>query len=316
MAKTQGQLDNTFWNLQRQSPAKLINVSQNQTMGFVRRRATRRTKERLRAQSPLKTAGVIWAGLTDLQRNDWSTVAQAYALTGWQLFVQRGTEQQLRGPTELGAYSYAAAYYGYGSDEENNNPGEFANYKAGHFQILSNPGEIILQQNHPQNYNIRRRIPQSLQVFETVSVEEQLLLPLTIGVSYRTMMEEAGASPNIEFYARIEYDDGGSSAYDEQGFTLELEHGWTRETLIITSAPGDILGYSLCFRFTDVIGDIAFDNIESTHTATNWAIDPFCNDVAPVYLPQWGDINHTWASSASDTEAILRTVKIDDLTLE
>lgn len=316
MAKTQGSLDNTFWNLQRQSPAKLINVSQNQTIGLVRRRATRRTKNRLRAQSPLSTAGIIWRGLTELQKSDWSTVAEAYALTGWQLFVQRGTEQQLRGPTELGAYSYAAAYYGYGSDEENNDPGEFANYKAGHLEIINNSGIITLTQNHPTNYNIRRRIPQSLQVFETVPVNENLILPLTIGVSYRTMMEEAGENPNIEFYANIEYDNGGSSAYDEQGFTIELEDGWTRQTLIITETLGDILSYSLCFRFTDVVGDIAFDNVESTHTATNWAIDPFCNDVAPVYLPQWGDINYTWAKNVSDNDAILETVKIDELTLE
>lgn len=316
MAKTQGELDNTFWNLQRGSPAKFINVSQNQTMGFIRRRATRSTKNRLRQQSPLSLSSTIWKDLTQTQKDDWTFVAADYGLNGWQLFVQRGTEQQLRGPTELGAYTFGNAFYGFGSDLENNEPGTLANYKAGKVSIITNPVGILIEQAHPASYNVRRRIPQSQQVFETVAVNEELILPLTIGVSYRTMLNEAGENPDAKFYARIEYETESGTAYDEQGFTLELGDGWTRDSLIITEAPGAVLGYSLFFSFTDLDGEFWFDNVEAVHTGTNWAIDPFCNNVAPEILPQWGNVNPTWQKNVTDEFALLETALIDELSLE
>lgn len=285
-------------------------------LGLQRRRATRRTRNRLRLQTGFPAASIFWRGLSDLQKADWASVGQAYGLTGWQIFLQRGIEQWKRGPVELGSYSYGNAFYGYGSDEENLSPGEIANYKAGKIELFASEGVVNFTQAHPQNYNIRRRNPQSKQVFETFAVSEGLVLPLTIGISYNIVTSNEGTNPNAEFIARIEYETESGTAYDEQGFTLERDTGWQRDTLIITDTLGPIIGYSLELRFTDFSGTVKFDNVEATYLSTNWAIDPACNDVAPEYLPQWGEINPTWATSSPESIAVITTTFIDDLTIE
>lgn len=316
MAKTTGNLDATFWNLQRQSAAKVINATAGQVIGLQRRRSSRRNRDRLRRQTGFPAASVFWRSLSDTQKGDWSDVGATYGLTGWQVFLQRGVEQWKRGPTELGAYTYGDAFFGLGSDVENLEANQIFNYKGGKIDLLSASGVVNFTQAHPQNYTLRRRIPESHQVFENIDVNEVLVLPLTIGISYNITTESEGDEPSAEFIARIEYETEGGSAFDEQGITLERDTGWQRDTLVITETLGVIIGYSLVLRFTDFSGTVVFDNIESSHTASNWAIDPACNDVAPIYLTQWGNINPTWATDSPLSTAVLSTTLVDELTIE
>lgn len=315
MVKTTGNLDSIFWNLQRNSPAKVVNATAGQVLGFQRRGATRRQKNRLRQQTGFPAASIFWQGLTEMQKEDWSNVGQGYGLTGWQVFLQRGVEQWKRGPVELGAYSYGGAFYGYGSDEENLDPGTLANYKAGKMEIKSPEGVVKITQDHPNDYLIRRRIGESKQVFESAAVHEELVLPLTIGVSYNIMTANETANPEARFYAKIKCQTESGIVYDEQGFTLELDNGWQRDTLIISETVGTILDYSIEFSFSDFDGTVAFDNVEASYLATNWAIDPACNDVAPEYLTQWGDINKTWHTESEPSAVVITTIFIDELTL-
>lgn len=316
MAKTTGNLDNTFWGLQRQSAARVINATAGQVIGLQRRRAPRRVRDRLRAQTGFPAASVFWRSLSDTQKGDWSAVGATYGLTGWQVFLQRGVEQWRRGPTELGAYSYGDAFYGLGSDVENLAANEIYSYKGGKIELFSASGVVNFTQAHPQDYTIRRRIPESKQVFENVDVNEVLVLPLTIGISYNIITDTEGDTPSAEFIAKIEYETESGPAFDEQGFTLERDSGWQRDTLIITETLGPIIGYSLQLRLSDFSGTVIFDNVQASHTATNWAIDPACNDVAPVYLTQWGNINPTWTTDADESTAVLSTTLIDQLTIE
>lgn len=316
MAKTNGNLDATFWNLQRQSAAKIINATAGQVIGLRRKRPTRRTRERLRRQTGFPAASVFWRSLSDTQKNDWSNVGATYGLTGWQVFLQRGVEQWRRGPTELGAYTYGNAFFGLGSDVENLDANEIYNYKGGKIDLLVAECVVNFTQAHPENYQIRRRIAESKQVFTTVDVNEVLVLPLTIGISYNISTDEEGPEPDAQFIARIEYETESGTAFDEQGFTLERDTGWQRDTLIITETLGPIIGYSLVLRLVDFSGTVIFDNIEASHTAANWAIDPACDDVAPIYLPQWGDINPTWASDTDENTAVLSTTFVGSLSIE
>lgn len=315
MTKTTGDFDSTFWNMQRQAPAKIINVSGGQVIGLQRRQVSRRVKKRLREQSPLRLASVIWQNLEQSQRDDWQTVASGYGLSGWQLFVQRGTEQQQRGPVELGGYSYAWAYYGFGSVEEDNNPDYIALYLAGRLDIAAPADEVIITQQHDEFYNIRRIIPQSKRVFETVEIEEKLNLPLEIATSWRTDLVASGGSPSVEFYATIEYDNDGITDYYKQGFALGLQDGWQRNSVVLTPTLGTIYGYSLSFALTDCIGTLWFDNVRAEHTGTNWALDPHCYNVNPPIVRQHGDIAQPWSFESGASSATLKSEKIDNLSL-
>lgn len=315
MTKTSGPLDSTFWGMQRQAPARIINMSGGQVIGLTRRKVSRRVKNRLRQQSPFKLASLMWRELDQSQRDDWSAVATGYGLNGWQLFLQRSEEQQKNGPVELGGYSYALAYYGFGSAEENNNPDHIALYTAGRLDIVAPGTGAIISQNHPDLYKLRRIIPQSKRVFETVEIEEVLNLPLEIATSWKTDLTAAGPLPTAEFYVKIEYDNGGITDYYQKGFHLGLQDEWQRDTLTIAPTLGTIYGYSLSFALTDCVGSLWFDNVRAEHTGTNWAIDPFCYDVNQKLVQQWGDINRPWEFEEGAATAILKTEKIDKLTI-
>lgn len=316
MVKVSGSLDSTFWTTQRKNAFRMINTAAGNVVGFTTRKAQRSQRKRLRYTSDFQDSAVEWANLDEPTKEDWIALGAEYGLTGWQAFLQRATLQAQLGATRYGVLPVGQAYFGGGSEIDNYGTNAIANYRMGTLYIASDTISATLEQDHPQNYNIRRRIPLSKRVFETVAVNEVVLLPLTIGISWRMITDSDYENIAARFYARIEYETEEGTDYLEQGFDFEPSNEWQRDTLEIAEAPGTILGYALFIDVAGMEGRFEFDNILAYHTATNWAIDATCDNVNPTYLPQWGDINKTWQVSSTGGDVFLESRYINDLTLE
>lgn len=243
---------------------QLFTVSDNRVYGAVRKigyLSSRRKVTNLTTKSLLPQIKELRNSLTIDEVNDWKTAAAAGGQNWWNLFVA-DTSYRIK-------YGIAGIAH----------PSPLHQYKVGRIEIAAPATRVKLVQYHPVLYYINKKMSGSTTIRENVAITEKLLLPLTIGLSYKSSLGSNGTSPKAEFYAIIFSSYQGRTIETKIGFDFNLSQEWTSATAIASEVIGVARSYNLYFELTDVTGFLEFDNIKAIHTGTNYARDKRCNDV-------------------------------------
>ena len=243
---------------------RCFGISDNRVHGAVRKSGYLTAREKkivLSNKSLLSQIKETWATLTPAEQANWKAVGVACGQNWWNLFVQ-DTSYRIK-------YGIAGIAL----------PSPLHQYKVGRIEIATPATRVKLVQYHPVLYYINKKMRGGTTVREDIPITEKLLLPLTIGLSYRSNLGSVGTSPKAEFYAIIYSSYQGRTIETKVGLNLDLSTAWTSASTTATEVLGVARYYSLFIELTDVRGYFEFDNINSTHTATNYARDKRCNDV-------------------------------------
>jgi len=243
---------------------RLFTVSDNRVHGAVRKigyLTSRRKVTNLTTKSLLPQIRELRNSLTIDEVNDWKAAAAVSGQNWWNLFVA-DTSYRIK-------YGMAGIAH----------PSLLHQYKVGRIEIAAPATRVKLVQYHPVLYYINKKMRGSTTIREDVPISEKLLLPLTIGLSYKSSLGSNGTSPKAEFYAIIQSSYQGRTIETKVGLNLSLSTGWVSTSAVASEVIGVARSYNLFIELTDVAGSFEFDNIIATHTGTNYARDKRCNDV-------------------------------------
>jgi len=243
---------------------KLFNVADNRRRGAIRKTGyltSRQKVSNLTTRSLLPAIRDLRDGLAPAEIEAWKTAAAASGQNWWNLFVQDTSYRMKYGIAGLAT------------------PSPLHQYKVGRIEIAAPATRVKLAQFHPIKYYVSKKMRGATSVYEDLPVIEKLILPLTIGLSYRSSLGSAGSSPKAEFYAIIYSSYQGRTIETKIGLNLSLSSEWTRATVAATEVIGVARYYNLFIELTDCSGWFEFDNILAQHTGTNYARDKRCMDV-------------------------------------
>lgn len=158
-------------------------------------------------------------------------------------------------------------------------PSPFRAYKVGKIEVTDSNTHVLLRQEHPSHYWISQKLRGKTTQRVEARIHEKFHLPLTVGLSYKSNLTKYGSEAKIRLYATI------YSSY--QGRTLEnvLEVDLlpTTEWRRVEKSLVDVIGvpnyYDLFLELDKVTGTLAFDNVKASHSLTNYARDPRCDNI-------------------------------------
>jgi len=158
-------------------------------------------------------------------------------------------------------------------------PSDIYQYKVGKILIEAPATAAKIAQYHPNRYWKLKKVQGTKALYTDVAVDELLMLPLSIGLSYKTNLTAQSGGAYARFLAVVTSHYQGNDI--DTPFTIEipLTTGWTRSTLDVTEVIGVARSYELWIDLYSVRGEFYFDNVRAYHTGTNWARDFRCNDV-------------------------------------
>ena len=243
---------------------KLFCISDNRVHGSVRKIGylpTRQKKLSLTNRSLLPQVRDLYNGLTISDKNAWKISASVSSMNGYNLFTQDTSYRLKYGIAGLAT------------------PSLLHQYKVGRIEIAAPANKVILAQYHPILYYVSKKMSGNTTVRYDVAITEKLVLPLTIGVSYRSNLAPTGAGSKARFYAIIYSSYQGRTIETEVGFNFNAQTDWTSATAVSTSVIGVARYYNLYIELDGYTGFLEWDNVIATHTGTNYARDKRCNDV-------------------------------------
>jgi len=244
--------------------ANIISITSNRRTGSVRKAGYIPSKAqivKLTIRSLLPQISELWGSLTVSQKAAWKLAGIQSRQNNWNLFVQDTAYRLKYGIAGLAT------------------PSTLHQYKVGRIEINPPADKVVLAQFHPRLYYVNRKVRGDTTVREDVAVNEKLMLPLTIGCSYRAQLTPTKPDYKARFYAIIYSSYQGRTIENEIGFNYNIASGWTRETVTASEIIGVVRSYELRIELDGVRGWFEWDDVVAQHTGTNYARDFRCTDV-------------------------------------
>lgn len=251
--------------------------------------ASRKVSQR----SLLPEISAYWASLTTGEKNAWKAAAEESSYNPWNLFVQ-DTAYRLK----FGLSGLAT-------------PSTLHQYKVGKLEIVAPATAARLAQYHPVSYYVQRKVRASKSLWEDVKISEKLVLPLTVGMSFKSDLTATSGAPIAKFYATILSSYQGRTINNTCGFDIPLTSSWQRETAVCTEVIGVARSYNLYLTFTDVRGTFHWDNLLAEHTGTNWARDFRSTDVNNELTRSNYQIEKSWEEELLPAGSAFDSVYVD-----
>ena len=218
----------------------------------------------------------LWKALTTTQKNVWKTAGVYSSLSGWQLFVSDNAAR-LQNDLTLEVP-----------------PSNLWQVRAGRILIESPATEIILKQEHPQDYWVTQKIAGRSWASELVLINETFSLPLEIQIRYKSNLSATGPTQSAKFYAQIWSSYQGEDIYTNIEIPFSASVDWTYATASLSVLRGIIVGYTLFIEIIGYTGELMYDNIRAIHSAQNWARDPRCDDISKTFEKQFSLVPPFW----------------------
>lgn len=259
--------------------AKVVGIGDNRVQGVQRKRGylpSRRRVVELTTKSLLPQIKTAWDSLSPTEQAAWKTAAAVTGMNGRNLFTQDMAYRLKYGISGIAT------------------PSLLHQYKVGRIEINSPAKKVELAQYHPVEWYVSKKMRGNTTVREDVRITEKLLLPLTIGASFRSNLVAVGLDPQVKFYATIYSSYQGRTIETEVGFDIPLTSDWTAETATATEVIGVARSYDLHILLNDVRGWFEWDNVKAIHTGTNYARDPRCSDVNNELTTANWQIEKSW----------------------
>jgi len=238
-------------------------------------------KIELAGRSLFSIIGEAWGTLTTEQKTAWSTAADLVNLTGWQLFIQDYAARLANGIAGIAT------------------PSLFHQSWVGQIHIESPATEAKITQLHPRNYYVQQKVVGKKSMYSPVLITEDVALPFTLSLNYKSNLAAEGVDPYAILYARFWYSYQGVNLYQNLEIPLDLVADWKNADAVLSSLVSYVVGYDLYIHIHDLRGDLYFDNIKAEHSGQNWVRDPFCKDIDKNFSRNFYQVPENWAAVIS-----------------
>ena len=299
MAKTSYQLIPVQFNL---SYNKALQSGDRFTFPRVRRKTlfiSKKRKKGLTQKSLIPILSPVWQALTLAERLAWNSAGVVADMSGFKLFVR---DKSLRIANDLSGYAI---------------PNNLYQTTVGTLRIESPANSLKIQQLHPLEYWVQRKVKGTRSQYEPIKIIENFALPLSIKINYKADLiptvisldsAECGVAEcgvvilgtfSLEVKARFY-----CICYSHyQGLTLEniveipftLQQDWIHAEAILSPIIGKDRGYTAFIEIENVRGTLYFDNIEILHSGQNWCRDPHTIDIDQSFTKAFYQIPKHWA---------------------
>ena len=243
---------------------KLVQVSDVNRFGSVASKGHFLSAEKklsVSTRSLLPQISALWAALSPAEKLQWKAAANESNYNQWNLFVQDTAYRLKYGLPGLAT------------------PSLLHQYKVGKLSIAAPAYGATLAQYHPNRYYKMKKVRGTKGLYEEVAIDELFVLPLTIGLSYKSELTSLSENSYARFYTKIQSSYQGRTLESVEGFDLDFNTDWRRDQIAVVDVIGKARSYSLWLEFSDIRGDFFWDNVESRHSGVNYARDFRCNDV-------------------------------------
>lgn len=235
----------------------------------------------------------VWAGFSDAERLAWGSAGDHSHMSGWRLFVQ-----DTSGRIANGISGYAT-------------PSDLYQSRVGRMTVVSPAVGLKIEQLHPQTYFVNHKIAGTKSQYVPVQVIENLTLPVSIAISYKSNLVGAGASPRARFFINVYSSYQGNDLENLCVIDFDLVHDWERKTASISGVVGKFRGYTAYVEIYNARGDLFFDNVDIIHGGINFARDPFCNSIQTTFTKAFYQIPRNWIATGPVTDTFYRSVYHD-----
>ncbi len=230
-------------------------------------------------KSQLVALAPVWKSFSAPEKEAWELAGDQSGLTGWKQFVVDTCERR------------KAGYSGYAT------PNEIYQSEVGRILVESPATGLQLEQAHPLNYFVQRKVTGTRSQYIPVAITEHIALPLSISISWKTDLTPLDGDARARFFCII------YSMY--QGRTLEnvveipfgMSDDWQRASAEIVSVLGPVKAYSAFIEVYNARGNLYFDNVNITHNEENWARDPDCNNISLSFTKAFFQVAKHWVAT-------------------
>jgi hypothetical protein len=231
----------------------------------------------LKAKSYLPIISDLWEQFTTEQKDAWHDVDPHTRQHGWRTFV---ADQSKR--IKMGYEGMAT-------------PNQYHQDLVGAINIESPAEEVLIAQYHPASYYIQKKIQGTKNTYEPIQITEQVSLPLSLSISYKSNLVSTGDGSFVKFYATVRHFYQGRDIETDFEIPMELVHDWATLSDTLSVVLGEIVGYTLYIHIYKATGTLWFDNIKVEHSGQNWCRDTFCKDVSQIFTRAYYQVPKNWA---------------------
>lgn len=254
------------------------------------RQLSRAQEAKLLSYTYMFVAADAWKLKSAAEKQAWKDAGVEMGMSGWQYYIQDKTYRLIN-------YIPGDAV-----------PSTIHQYFVGHIKIEAPANEILITQWHPYSWWEWYKVVGKKKMYSKQKITERLIFPFTIGISRKTNLVSVGALPYCYLIAKITHFYNGYLYYTEYPVDIPLVDDWAEQEVVI-AAPGGYVGtYELQIRLNDVTGEIWFDNIIAEHVGTNFARDPYCNDIARQFFDEWFNVAMNWEPTNLPAGALYETI--------
>jgi len=281
------ELEETFWkNVQ---PGDRFTYSRVTVKNLL---LSKNTKIKLAGRSLFSIIADVWRTFTTIQKSAWSSSGDILGITGWQLFIQ---DQAARLGNNMTGHA---------------TPDLLHQSWVGQLHIESPATEAKIAQLHPRNYYIRQKVVGTKSQYSPVLITEDLNLPFTLGLNYKSNLTASGSDPYAKMYAVFWYSYQGENKEYTLEIDLDLVADWKTASIQLSVLLTYVVRYNLYIHLHDLRGDLYFDNIKAYHSSQNWAHDPHCKDIDKNFSRNFYQVPQSWVgittSEGVDFESIYK----------
>lgn len=237
---------------------------------------SRNSKKGLSQKSLMPELAPVWAGFDSTTKTNWENAGVFDGLTGWKEFLKDTALRRANGGT-----GYATPQ----TDRQCN---------VGRMHVESPATGFTLEQLHPNNYYVQKKVRGTKSQYVPVLVTEHLFLPLTIGISYRADLTTLSGGGSARFFVEVYSHYQGRELTTKLEIPFNLDGNWHVEEETLTGAFGVVRGYTAFIQIENCHGDLYFDNVRIEHSGQNWCRDPHCNNIAQDFTKAFYQIPKTW----------------------
>ena len=247
----------------------------------VRRKVLFLSRNRIKGlteKSLIPTLSLIWNALDQNTKDLWTSTGALSNLTGFRHFLK---DKAFRIKNDLDGYA---------------TPNQYHQVEVGLLRVESPATGLKIEQLHPLNYWVQRKIIGTKSQYQPVLITESFALPLQIKLNYKSDLSSVGGGAFAKFYCVVYSHYQGRVIETEVAVDIPLSSGWTSDTAEITSVLGLTRGYTAFLEIYNARGDLLVDNIEIIHSEQNWCRDRFCNDINQSFTKAFYQIPKHWAA--------------------
>jgi hypothetical protein len=234
-------------------------------------------KKGVTQRSLLPIIAPIWNAFFVAEKAAWNAAAAECDLTGYKLFVQDYCARVKNGLVGVATPSLLHQSF------------------VGQLHVEAPATQLKIAQYHPRSYWVSQPVPKHKGMRQPVLVTEDITLPLSLSINYKSNLTSLGVGSFAKFYAEVRSSYQGIDRYEYCEIPFDLVADWKNAVASISQNYTYVIGYTLYIHLYNVSGDLYIDNVKCTHGAVNWVRDTFCKDINQDFTLAFYQIPKHWA---------------------